>query len=81
MQTTGPTLRRTRIAAEIRAELARQQMSQATLSAATGITPSTLRARLQGVQPFWMDELDQIANVIGVPLSELITRSDEQVSA
>ena len=74
MRTTDT--RRTRIADEIRAELARQRMSQASLSAATGITKNTLRSRLQGVRPFWVYELDNICHVLGVPLTVMIERSD-----
>lgn len=51
-------------------------MSQASLSTATGITKNTLRSRLQGVRPFWVYELDLICDVLGVTLTEMITRSD-----
>jgi DNA-binding Xre family transcriptional regulator len=72
------TNRRTRIADEIRSELARRRMSQAQLSAITGITKNTLRSRLQGVRPFNLDEVDRICFVLDMPMVELISRSDDQ---
>jgi len=68
--------RRTRAAAEIRAELARQKKSQAWLSAATGIKKTTLRSRLDGVGPFGLDDLDIITAALHIPLVEFISRTD-----
>jgi len=68
--------RRARIAAEVRAELARQKKTKASLSQATGISPDTLRRRLDGVRPFYMDELDSITRFFGIPLVEFISRTD-----
>lgn len=71
-----PTLRRTRIAAELRAELARQKMSVSSLSHSTHITVPTLRNRLAGTRPFFLEELDTICAVLGVGLTELIDRTE-----
>lgn len=67
--------RRAEVAAEIRAELARQRVSQAALILATGITKNTLRRRLNGVKPFYVHELEAICSFLNVPLSELLERT------
>lgn len=70
------TGRRAKIAAEVRAELARQNKTKASLSRATGIGIDTLRRRLDGVKPFYMEELDAITFFLGVPLPEFIARTE-----
>ena len=72
-----PTGRRDRIAAELRAEMARQKVSVVSLSEATDIKVATLRNRLNGVQPFFVSELDSVCFALGLSLSEFITRTDE----
>lgn len=64
--TTGLTQR---VAAEIRAELARQQMSQRELARRLGIDQAIVSKRLTGgIGRSWtLDELDSIAVVLGVP--------------
>lgn len=69
-------LRRTRVAAELRAELARQKMSVSSLSNSTHITLPTLRNRLAGKRPFFLEELDTICAVLGVGLTEFIDRTE-----
>lgn len=71
------TGRRSRIAGEIRAELGRQQRSQAALAAAIGISPSTLTRRLRGDKPFFLEEAQDIARFLGLPLSELTGRTED----
>lgn len=73
---TQPRLRRAAIAAEIRAELARKQLTIKALSEASGIKPDTLRRRLDGVRPFTTDELDRITHYLAVPLITLIERAE-----
>lgn len=68
-------VRRTELAAEIRAELARQKRTQVSLSAATGLSLNTLRRRLDGVKPFYVEELEAVCMFLGVPLSDMITRA------
>ena len=74
-------LRRARIAAEVRAELARQNKTRASLSQATGISVDTLRRRLDGVRPFYMDELDSITLFLGIPLVEFVARTESTEAA
>lgn len=64
------------MAAELRAELARQRMSVLTLSGATNITVPTLRNRLQGKSPFYLEELDLICAALGVGLSAFVDRTE-----
>lgn len=65
------------MAAEIRAELARQRVTQLALIAATGITKNTLRRRLDGIKPFYLHELEAICSFLNVPLSELLERTKD----
>lgn len=68
--------RRAAIAAEVRAELARQSMTLTALSLSTHITVPTLRNRLAGKRPFFLEELDTICAALGVGLTELIDRTE-----
>lgn len=69
-------LRRSRVAAEIRAEMARQRISAPTLLSRSelNITLPTLRNRLQGKSPFFYEELVLIARALGVGISVLHER-------
>lgn len=58
-----------RVAAEIRAELARQGMTQDQLSAKTGISQSSLSRRLTAAYPFTTAEMATIAEALGVHVS------------
>jgi transcriptional regulator with XRE-family HTH domain len=60
---------RARVAAEVRAEMARADISQLRLAAATGIPQSTLNRRLKPQSErdaFNIDELEKIADALGV---------------
>ena len=61
-----------RVAANIRAELARKGISQADLAATLHKSQPTVSRRLLGRVPFSVDELDIIAGVLGVPMAELV---------
>jgi DNA-binding Xre family transcriptional regulator len=67
--------RRAEVAAEIRAELARQRVPQTALISATGISKNTLRRRLNGVKPFYVHELEAICSFLNIPLSEFLDRT------
>lgn len=68
--------RRTAIAAEIRAELARRNLPLQTLALASDISLATLRLRLKGTRPFTTDELDRITHALRIELSDLIERAE-----
>lgn len=67
---TGPALGR-KTAGEIRAELARQQMSGSELARRLGMTQPYLSRRLTGEVDFRIGELERIAEVLGVPVAQL----------
>jgi len=62
-----------RVAAEIRAELGRQQMSQRRLAELLGVDPAIVSRRLAGVRySFTTSELDRIAAILGVPVARIL---------
>lgn len=66
---------RTHVAAEIRAEIARQSINQNELAAAAGLTKSTLSRRLIARTPrdsFTVDELEAIAKTLNIPVQNLL---------
>jgi transcriptional regulator with XRE-family HTH domain len=68
------------VAAEVRAEMARQRRSQDSLASELGWTQATLSRRLIDEVAFSTDEIERIAGALGVPLSQLVTPA-EQASA
>lgn len=69
-------LRRTAIAAEVRAELARQNKTHTSLAKATGISVDTLRRRLTGRSSFNAEELGSACRFLGISLDEIIGRAE-----
>lgn len=61
-----------RVANNIRAEVARRRLSQVKLAEQVGIRQQALSRRLNGTTPFRIDELARIAEVLDMPLSELV---------
>ena len=74
MKPTTPTLG-SQVAAEVRAEMARQDITRATLAVATDIPPYTLSRRLSGTGDLTVTELMRIAGALGVPAADLIERA------
>ncbi len=74
-------LRRTSIAAEVRAELARQSKTYVSLAEATGISVDTLRRRLAGLKPFYVEELGSVCRFLGITLDELLARAESAQAA
>lgn len=65
-----------RVSAEIRAELARQQMSQRQLAELLEMQPAVLSRRLNGTggwRTLTTTEIDRIAVLLGVPVDRLLT--------
>jgi transcriptional regulator with XRE-family HTH domain len=60
------------VAAEIRAQMARHQMTQGQLARRLGMSPATLSRRLLGVFPFTVDDIYQLADIFGVAPSALL---------
>lgn len=58
------------VAAEIRAELARQQISGVRAAKSLGWTQNYISTRLRGVTPLSLDDLEAIAKLLEVPVSQ-----------
>jgi transcriptional regulator with XRE-family HTH domain len=61
------------VAAEVRAEMARQQKRQGELAEIIGVTQPAVSRYLSGERPMTIDVLQKIADFLGVPLSHFIT--------
>lgn len=61
-----------RVAAEVRANMARARMTQTDLALALGLTQSAVSKRLRGKIAFSVDELEKIADVLGVHPATLL---------
>ena len=59
------------VIAEIKAEMARQDMSQAELGRRLGWAQTTVSKRLSRTVPFRAAELEQVAEALGVSLAQL----------
>lgn len=60
------------VAAEVRAHMARARINQTQLAGALGLTQSSVSKRLRGVVAFNTDELQTVANLLGVHPAELL---------
>lgn len=58
--------------ANVRAEMARRDVSQVALAEAIDMGQPSLSKRLRGVTPFDINELSAVAEYLGVPLSNLL---------
>ena len=72
---------RSRVAAEVRAEIARQGITYATISDASDISRSSLSRKLAGASEFTLGELVRIAAALNVQASELIARAEMESAA
>ena len=59
-------------AANIRAELARQHLSQRALAPILGVSATGVSKRLSGITPIDVDELGKIADFLGINAATLI---------
>lgn len=64
--------RQKQVAAQIRARLAYERISQAALAEELPISKSTLHRRLAGESPWHYDELETIAAILHTNVSELV---------
>ncbi len=64
-----------RLAAEIRAEMARQMITQSELARRLGVIDMWLSRRLRGQQPLNVDELERIAEQLGISELEFMARA------
>lgn len=71
-----------RVASQIRAELARRQITRSALEQPLNLSRAAVARRLMGDVAFDVNELVAIADVLGVPLVDLLAPLvREQVSA
>lgn len=62
-----------RVAAEIRAEMARQKLTTRSLSKQLDWPTANTRRRVSGSQPLTVDDLTDIAAALGVPVADFLT--------
>lgn len=67
------------IAAEIRAEMARQRITQTQMAAALGMSQPALSRNLNG-RALTVDFIVKVSRVLHVPMTQLIGDPDERVS-
>jgi transcriptional regulator with XRE-family HTH domain len=72
---TAPTLTE-RAAAEIRAELGRQNISRTELARRMGVERMWLYHRLSGSTLLRVDDIERIAAALGVPVAQLLPAED-----
>lgn len=68
-----PTTTTQRVAANVRAELAARRISGSRLAQTLGITRTTMYRRLAGMSPWPIDDLEPIAEFLGVTVESLLT--------
>lgn len=64
------------IAAEVRAEMARQNKTQRQLGEAIGLPQASVCKRLSGESPFRAHELVRVAAFLGQPITQLIPATE-----
>ncbi|MGV0582790.1 helix-turn-helix transcriptional regulator [Mycobacteroides chelonae] len=69
-----------RVAANVRAELARAGENQASLAPRVGMSQQALSRRLSAQVPFTVTELSRVAGALGVPIGAL-TPAGEAVAS
>lgn len=62
------------VAGEVRAAIARANLTQSAVSAKTGISGASLSRKLSGKHAFDVDELARIADALGLVAFELMPR-------
>lgn len=70
-----------RVAEEVRAEMARRQISVDALSEESGVPISTLRRSVKGQRPFTIQELFEITRLLGTTVVDIIQRAENQLAA
>lgn len=72
---TDKTLLSARVAGEIRAEMARRRISGRSLASELGVSQAWMSGRLSGATPIDLNDLELIAQGIGVEAVELLSRA------
>jgi cytochrome c556 len=64
-----------RVAGEVRAEMARQNVRGTWMAKQMGMTQSAWSRRVTGDLPFDVDQLDRVAGLLDVPITRFISAS------
>lgn len=70
-----------RVAEEIRAEMARQEITVNMLSEKSGVPISTLRRSVKGQRPFTINELFVITRLLDINVIDIIQRAEDRTAA
>lgn len=70
-----------RVAEEVRAEMARRQISVNALSEESGVPISTLRRSVNGQRPFTIQELFVITHLLDTTVVDIVQRAEAQQAA
>lgn len=70
-----------RVAANVRAEMARRQKLQRDLVEVLGVSKQQVSERLSGTTPFRLDELEPVAEMLGLPVIALLAPQPVGVAA
>lgn len=65
----------------IRRELRRQGRTQAWLARELGLRPNSLYCKLAGIRPFQVREIQRVADLLGVPVADLIPTEEADRAA
>lgn len=68
------------LAAELRAELARRQLTYAELARRTDIGVGYVGIRMRGESPWTLEDLERVAHVLDLPLTTLIAMGERAAS-
>lgn len=69
------------VAANVRAQLARQNRTRRELAAALGVDEHRIGKRVRGLVPFSVDDIVQVARFLGVTVEDLVDPSATHRSA
>jgi transcriptional regulator with XRE-family HTH domain len=61
-----------RVASVVRAEMARKRVGQEEIAARLGLSQASVSRRIRGVTPFELDELETVADLLGLPVTAFI---------
>jgi transcriptional regulator with XRE-family HTH domain len=71
----------THVVANIRAELARRGKTQEDLAEALGIARQNISQRLRNRVSFRIEELQAVADFLGIPIADLLINHESEASA
>ena len=61
-----------RVAGSVRAELARLGLDGVSLTQPLGLSRNSVYARLRGAKPFTTDEIERVAEFLGVEIAQIV---------